>query len=133
MQDFLTHGDIMNCPFCITNFDNGLPCNDIAYSQYDLYPTVPLHVLVIPKTHYETYFHMPHKVKHACMLLVDDVFKFLIQKDQSITGFNVGFNAGVSAGQTVMHTHIHVIPRRDGDVENPKGGVRHAVIGHGSY
>ncbi|PMC75294.1 HIT family protein [Brachybacterium sp. UMB0905] len=48
-------------------------------------------------------------------------------------GYNVGFNAGEAAGQTVFHAHIHVIPRFEGDVENPVGGVRHAVVGRGHY
>lgn len=123
-----------NCVFCEkSTAQNGLPFNNHAYSIYDEYPVTPFHILIVSKEHYETYFHMPNNVKYACMSLVDQVFKFLIYKDSSITGFNVGFNVGISAGQTVMHTHIHVIPRRVGDAENPRGGVRHSVIGKGYY
>ena len=54
-------------------------------------------------------------------------------QDKTITGFNIGINNGESAGQTVFHCHIHLIPRRFGDVENPRGGVRHVITGKGSY
>ncbi len=50
-----------------------------------------------------------------------------------MSGFNIGMNAGASAGQTIFHCHIHLIPRRDGDVENPRGGVRHLIPGKGNY
>ncbi|WP_154647767.1 HIT family protein [Luminiphilus syltensis] len=54
-------------------------------------------------------------------------------QDPSITGFNVGMNSGTSAGQTVFHCHIHLIPRRDGDMEGPTGGVRQVIPGKGNY
>jgi len=60
--------------------------------------------------------------------------KELLQtNDASIDGFNIGMNCGETAGQTVFHCHIHLIPRRKGDVENPRGGVRHIIAGKGFY
>ena len=51
----------------------------------------------------------------------------IFKQDSSVKGFNIGTNAGKSAGQSIMHCHIHLIPRRDGDVENPQGGVRSVI------
>jgi ATP adenylyltransferase len=51
----------------------------------------------------------------------------ILEKDNTVTGFNVGINAGASAGQTVFHVHVHLIPRRDGDVADPRGGVRGVI------
>ena len=55
------------------------------------------------------------------------------EEDASVAGFNVGINIGEAAGQTIFHCHIHLIPRRHGDVENPRGGVRHIIPGKGNY
>jgi diadenosine tetraphosphate (Ap4A) HIT family hydrolase len=57
----------------------------------------------------------------------------LMAEDSSITGFNIGMNCGEDSGQTVFHCHVHLIPRRKGDVENPRGGVRHLIPGKGHY
>lgn len=65
--------------------------------------------------------------------MIDQVKKRLLQKDKTISGFNVGFNAGKDAGQTIMHCHIHVIPRRKGDVLEPLGGIRNIIPGKGKY
>ena len=60
--------------------------------------------------------------------------KFNLQMDDlTISGFNVGVNVGEMAGQTIMHVHVHLIPRRRGDVKNPRGGVRHLIPGKGFY
>ena len=57
----------------------------------------------------------------------------ILEQDKTVTGFNVGINAGASAGQTVFHVHVHLIPRRDGDVVNPKGGVRGVITSKQGY
>ena len=62
-----------------------------------------------------------------------DPKKLLQDDDGSINGFNIGMNCGESAGQTVFHCHVHLIPRRTGDVENARGGVRHLIPGKGHY
>ena len=63
------------------------------------------------------------------MLLRDRILK----ADSSVSGFNVGTNAGPSSGQTIFHLHIHLIPRRDGDMAKPRGGVRHVIPEKGAY
>jgi diadenosine tetraphosphate (Ap4A) HIT family hydrolase len=57
----------------------------------------------------------------------------LLKEDKTILGFNIGMNQGETAGQTIFHTHIHLIPRRKGDVENPRGGIRNVILGKGDY
>jgi diadenosine tetraphosphate (Ap4A) HIT family hydrolase len=119
-----------NCLFChITNqilFESGL-----VIACYDRYPTSPGHSLVVPRRHVETYFECTLEEKAALWEMVETVRRIL--EERKPDGFNVGFNVGKAAGQTVFHAHIHVIPRYDGDVPDPKGGVRHAVVGKGYY
>ena len=62
-----------------------------------------------------------------------DRLKGLLTERFHPDGFNVGTNVGTAAGQTVPHVHIHLIPRYAGDVENPRGGVRHVIPGKGDY
>jgi ATP adenylyltransferase len=92
-----------------------------------------LHTLIIPKRHVPTYFELGQAEINACNQLLQHAKGDSQKQDESITGFNIGINNGESAGQTVFHCHIHLIPRRVGDVENPKGGVRHIIAGRGYY
>ena len=70
---------------------------------------------------------------NACYRMLKDNMRFLESKDRTIKGFNVGVNIGEVAGQSIQHCHWHLIPRRNGDVENPRGGVRHVIPGKGNY
>jgi len=92
-----------------------------------------LHTLVIPKRHVSSYFDLGQGEVNACTQLVDKARREIKIADAGVTGFNIGVNDGESAGQTVFHRHIHLIPRRDGDVEDPRGGVRHTIPGKGYY
>ena len=89
--------------------------------------------MIIPKRHEPDYFALSRIEKKS----IDDLVTFfgnrLSRKDHSITGFNIGINNGESAGQTIFHAHIHLIPRRDGDTANPRGGVRGVIPGKRSY
>jgi ATP adenylyltransferase len=119
-----------NCPFC--NISNVMICeSNLAISFYDSFPTSPGHTLVVPKRHVETYFGCTPAEKAELWAMVEKVIRALQERNPD--GFNIGFNIGEAAGQTVFHCHIHVIPRYRGDVPNPRGGVRHAVIGKGYY
>jgi len=69
----------------------------------------------------------------ACNALLHDLREQILKEDASVDGFNIGMNAGEAAGQTIFHSHIHLIPRRHGDVENPRGGVRHIIADKGYY
>lgn len=116
-----------NCPFC-EKLKTIKPIleNDLAISFYDEFPVNPGHMLFITKRHVETFFDTTNEEKKAIFELVDKA-KAIIDKKFKPDGYNIGLNCGFYAGQTVMHIHLHLIPRYKGDIENPKGGIR-AVI-----
>lgn len=118
------------CVFC-TPDRALLATSALAVAFEDIHPVSPGHTLVIPRRHVATYFDCTAEEKAALWELVERVRQLLA--DRHPDGFNVGFNAGAAAGQTIFHAHIHVIPRYAGDVPDPRGGIRHAVIGHGHY
>lgn len=121
------------CPFCNLGRNRVVEENEMAVAFRDLYPATALHTLVIPKRHIVDYFEMSQFEVKACDLLLRSQKERLQREDRSILGFNVGMNAGAVAGQTVFHSHIHLIPRRAGDVEEPRGGVRNVIPGKGAY
>jgi diadenosine tetraphosphate (Ap4A) HIT family hydrolase len=98
----------------------------------DGFPVSPGHCLIISKTVYEDYFDLPRPLREELGNVILDV-KALIEEEAKSDGYNVGFNCGEAAGQSVMHFHCHVIPRYNGDMENPKGGVRHCIPDRGLY
>lgn len=117
------------CPFCLPNLDREIIAETpMAYAVYDRYPVSPGHALVIPKAHAASYFDLSMHVQHSCWFLLNHV-RDLLQERYQPDGFTVGINVGEAAGQTVMHVHIHLIPRYVGDVEDARGGVRGVVGG----
>ena len=121
-----------SCIFCSLN-GRVIVENNLAVAFYDKYPVTYLHTLIIPKRHCEDYFELTHAELNAINQLIFQLKDFLIQKDSTIDGFNIGNNNGGEAGQTIFHAHIHLIPRRKGDVDNPIGGVRNVIFGKGKY
>jgi len=121
------------CAFCIIPDDQILLNNDLAYAIWDSSPVVPMHTLVIPRRHAPDFFDLEESELLACSDLVKMVKDHLLMLDPTIEGFNLGVNVGTTAGQTVFHCHIHVIPRRPGDVPYPVGGVRNLIPGKGRY
>lgn len=103
-----------------------------VYAIYDKFPVSPGHALVIPKKLSSNYFEASSREQQAIWLMVNRV-KDIIQQKYNPDGFNVGFNMNEAAGQTIFHTHIHIIPRYKGDVEDPRGGVRNVIPGKGLY
>ena len=93
----------------------------------------PLHTLVIPKRHVRSYFELGRPELNACHRLLEREKEIIEHQDGNVEGFNVGINDGEVAGQTVFHCHIHLMPRRRGDVEDPTGGVRNVFCGKGAY
>ncbi len=121
------------CLFCnISNTDFELE-NELAYASYDTYPVSKYHALIVPKRHVENYFELNNEEVLACDALLKKLKKKLEIKDDTIEGFNVGSNSGKTAGQSINHCHIHLIPRRSGDVENPQGGVRSVIASKQHY
>ena len=101
--------------------------NNLAYASFDSYPVSKDHCLIIPKRHIKDYFGLSKEELIACDQLARTVKDDIISRDQSVKGFNLGTNVGKVAGQSIFHCHFHLIPRRDGDVENPQGGVRSVI------
>lgn len=121
------------CVFCTLKADRILMESELALAFYDLYPVTEGHILIIPKRHCSDYFELSQPEINAISQLAQKCKTLLTQKDETIEGFNIGFNAGSVAGQTVNHCHMHLIPRREGDVENPTGGIRNVIPGMGDY
>jgi len=107
--------------------------NELVYAIRDKYPVTPLHSLIIPKRHVVDYFSLTKDELLSCDVLLKEVKDSIQSDDELVGGFNIGINSGEAAGQTIFHCHIHLIPRRVGDVENPRGGVRHLIPGKGDY
>ena len=115
------------CLFCNSEISGIAHENELAYACYDTYPVSYLHCLIIPKRHFRDYFDLTNDELVACNDLIKKIKNEITAKDKTVKAFNIGTNAGKISGQTIMHCHIHVIPRRDGDVDNPQGGVRSVI------
>ena len=115
------------CLFCNIKECGLADENTLAYASYDTYPVSELHCLIIPKRHVEDYFELTNDEVIACNELIKKIKEEILLKDSFVKGFNVGSNVGKTAGQSVLHCHIHLIPRREGDVENPQGGIRSVI------
>jgi diadenosine tetraphosphate (Ap4A) HIT family hydrolase len=116
-----------NCPFCNLEPSKIEQNNDLALIFSDGYPVTPGHKLVIPRRHVTDYIRLHRAELIAINDLALEACHRLKAEDATISGFNIGTNVGVAAGQTVAHCHIHVIPRRDGDVADPRGGIRGVI------
>jgi diadenosine tetraphosphate (Ap4A) HIT family hydrolase len=99
----------------------------------DKHPVTKGHILVVPLRHTPDFFSMTHEEKKDADSLIWMLRDKIEKTDSTVSGFNIGVNCGKSAGQTIMHAHIHLIPRRDGDMKNPKGGVRGVIPGKREY
>ena len=115
------------CLFCNIKESGLAKENDLAYASYDSFPVSEGHCLIIPKRHVKDYFDLSNEEIIACNDLIKEIKNEIIKKDSSVKGFNIGSNAGKISGQSILHCHIHLIPRRTGDVENPQGGVRSVI------
>ena len=115
------------CLFCNKPDEAKILENNLAYAVRDGFPVTRLHTLVIPKRHAANYFDLTREEKLACDELISHLKEVIEAEDNTVQGFNIGMNAGECAGQTIFHCHIHLIPRRKGDMENPRGGVRGVI------
>lgn len=125
-----------NCLFCdIQSNDRKriIAENNLAYAIRDGFPVTEGHTLFMPKRHVSDYFGLVQSEVNAINLLVQEQRTLLMASDSKIEGFNIGMNCGEVSGQTVFHCHVHLIPRRRGDVANPRGGVRHIIADKGFY
>ena len=122
-----------NCVFCNIPEDRIVNEYKYFYIIRDLYPVTNLHSLVIPKRHVVSYFECNQNEYDEIPIILNTQKTELKVTDDSITGFNIGMNIGEDAGQTVFHFHIHIIPRRKGDIKNPKGGIRGVIPNKQNY
>ena len=119
-------------PFRNIPADRVLLENEYFYVIQDIYPVSEGHMLIISKREAVDYFSLTIKEKESLSEMVESA-KNKIEEKHKPDGYNIGMNCGEAAGQTVMHFHCHVIPRYKGDMENPRGGIRHCVEGKGYY
>tara|TARA_B110000014_G_scaffold187090_1_gene135981 strand:- start:21 stop:416 length:396 start_codon:yes stop_codon:yes gene_type:complete len=123
-----------DCIFC-----NKKGCKIILSNRYffvirdTAYPVTKFHTLIITNRHISNFFDLNNEELHNLNQILKDQEKELLNLDKSITGFNIGVNVGKDAGQSIMHCHIHLIPRRNGDVEDPRGGVRGVIPSKQKY
>ena len=115
------------CLFCNIKQSGCAHENDLAYASYDSYPVSKHHCLIIPKRHIKNYFDLSNEELIECNNLIKIIKNEIIDKDKAVKGFNLGTNIGQISGQSILHCHFHLIPRREGDVENPQGGVRSVI------
>jgi ATP adenylyltransferase len=125
-----------DCLFCNLQTDDReriMEENTLAYAVRDGFPVTKHHTLIIPKRHQLDFFALTQAELNAINALLHSQKKVIEKADSSVEGFNVGMNCGEIAGQSVWHCHVHLIPRRKGDVQHPKGGVRNIIAGKGDY
>lgn len=122
-----------DCVFCNNCAGRIIAENELCFAIRDGFPVTDLHTLIIPKRHVADYFDLYQPELNALNDLLSRQRQSIMHEDKTVTGFNVGINAGKSAGQTVFHVHIHLIPRRNGDVEEPRGGIRGVIPRKQSY
>ena len=115
------------CLFCNIKENTLAHENNLAYASYDSYPVSKYHCLIIPKRHIKDYFELTNEELVACNDLIKFIKDEITNKDQTVNGFNIGTNIGKVSGQSIFHCHFHLIPRREGDVENPQGGIRSVI------
>jgi len=121
------------CVFCeLLRTGALLAQNACAAAFPDGFPLAPGHTLVVPKRCVSSFFHLSESEQLDVLRLVNEV-RAILDREVTPDGYNVGINIGDAAGQTVSHAHVHVIPRRRGDVADPRGGVRHVIPARARY
>jgi diadenosine tetraphosphate (Ap4A) HIT family hydrolase len=124
--------DQNSCPFCHLERSRIALENEAARAFPDAFPVAEGHTLVVPTRHVASLFDLP-EVEQAALWRLVALARGRLMDELKPDGFNVGVNDGAAAGQTVMHAHVHVIPRRVGDVADPRGGVRRVVPAKAQY
>ena len=115
------------CLFCEIPKKRVIAENELAYAIIDAFAVTDQHTLIIPKRHIDDFFSLYQPERNAIQQLVEERRQVILDSDDTVTGFNIGNNIGKDGGQTVMHCHTHLIPRRKGDVNDPRGGIRGVI------
>jgi ATP adenylyltransferase len=122
-----------HCVFCRPEPEAIIGANELAFAVRDTAPVTRLHTLVLPRRHVSGYFDLIAAEHEAIRELIERARREILATDPDVAGFNLGVNVGETAGQTIFHCHVHLIPRRRGDVANPRGGVRAVIPGKSDY
>ena len=122
----------VDCPFCRIDPEKYLISNALTIAITDGFPISPGHSLIIPKRHFSSIFEATEEERSALWELLGQTREHL-QTQYHPDGFNIGINDGISAGQTVLHLHIHLIPRYAGDTTDPRGGIRWVMPNRAQY
>ena len=123
----------VDCLFCVVRSNELLDENEFCYASKDAHPVTQQHTLIIPKRHVVDYFDLTEFEVAAIHQMLIAMRNRIKNDDLTVNGFNIGVNVGKIAGQSIPHVHVHLIPRRQGDVENPQGGVRGVIPGKQKY
>ena len=115
------------CVFCNKKKQKIIYSSESMFVVRDRYPVTKLHTLIIPHRHVSNFFDLNDKELNDLSKILKKEKQSLLNLDKEISAFNIGVNAGKDAGQSIMHCHIHLIPRRKRDIENPRGGVRGVI------
>jgi diadenosine tetraphosphate (Ap4A) HIT family hydrolase len=120
------------CPFCNPSEGRVTEASGLAFAMLDAYPVSPGHTLVVVRRHVADVFDLrPDELADVARLIASA--KRRIDSHFLPRGYNVGVNVGQASGQTIMHVHVHLIPRYPGDCPDPTGGVRNVIPGRGPY
>ena len=118
----------MTCPFCNVAESDRVIETELLIGFFDRFPVNPGHLLLVTRRHVETWFDATKEEQTALVASIDDAVALIESRlEKRPDGYNVGFNSGEAAGQTVLHLHLHVIPRFHGDIDDPRGGIRGAI------
>ena len=121
------------CLFCNKKKQKIIYSSKLIFVVRDSFPVTKYHTLIIPHRHVSNFFDLNNNEFKDLSNVLKKQRLSLLDLDKKITGFNVGVNAGADAGQSIMHCHIHLIPRRKGDMNNPRGGVRGVIPSKQKY
>ena len=121
------------CLFCKKKKQKIIYSSKLFFVVRDSFPVTKLHSLIIPHRHVSNFFNLRNEEFNDLSKILKKQKKLLIKLDKKISAFNIGINIGSDAGQSIMHVHVHLIPRRRGDMKNPKGGVRGVIPSKQKY
>ena len=121
------------CIFCDFSNSELIEETSLCYARRDGYPVSDHHTLVIPKRHVESYFDLEESELIDIFQMLRLMRERIQDLDPTVSAFNVGVNIGRDAGQSIFHVHMHLIPRRQGDIDNPQGGVRGVIPSKRTY
>ena len=126
------HSTDQSCPFCPPPTERIFYESDLVLAIWDGFPISRGHALVLPRQHVASWFRLSGEERAEILVAIEAVRK-AIEREHNPDGYNIGINDGAAAGQTIPHLHVHVIPRYTGDVDDPRGGVRHVIPGKADY